>query len=47
MVAVHGHDLYECPGYMMAGDVAGKDEMTGIVFTVVTSARSREPQKED
>lgn len=36
-VAVHGHDLYTRPGYIMADDVQGKDEMTGISFLVVTS----------
>lgn len=36
-VAVHNHDLYTRPGYMMAGDVHGKEEMTGISFLVVTS----------
>ena len=36
-VAVHGHDLYVRPGYLMAQDVAGKEEMTGISFLVITS----------
>lgn len=40
LVAVHNHDLYVRPGYIMANDVVGKDEMTGICFLVVTSARS-------
>lgn len=39
-VAVHGHDLYTRPGYIMAGDVTGKDEMTGISFLVVSSTSS-------
>lgn len=36
-VAVHGFDLYTRPGYIMADDVEGKDEMTGISFIVVSS----------
>jgi len=36
-VAVHGFDLYTRPGYIMAGDVDGKSEMTGISFIVVSS----------
>ena len=36
-VAVYGHDLYTRPGYIMADDVTGKDEMTGISFLVVSS----------
>ncbi len=38
-VAVHGHDLYTRPGYIVAGDVNGKDEMTGISFLVVSSTK--------
>ena len=45
-VAVHNHDLYTRPGYMMAGDVKGKDEMTGITFLVVTS-QSRSQDAKD
>jgi stage V sporulation protein SpoVS len=37
-VAVHGYDLYTAPGYIMADDMVGKDEMTGIGFSVVSSA---------
>ena len=44
-VAVHNHDLYTRPGYMMAGDVKGKDEMTGITFLVVTSQSRRQDAK--
>jgi stage V sporulation protein SpoVS len=47
-VAVHGHDLYTRPGYIMAGDVTGKDEMTGISFLVVSStSSSKRPQQQD
>lgn len=42
-VAVHGFDLYIAPGYMMANDVAGKDEMTGISLLIVTSENSKKP----
>ena len=45
-VAVHGFDLYTRPGYMMAGDVQGKDEMTGITFLVVTSQNRKDVQEE-
>lgn len=44
-VAVHGHDLYMRPGYMMAGDVQGKEEMTGMSFLIVTSAHSNKNQE--
>ena len=40
LVAVHNHDLYTRPGYIMADDVKGKDEMTGICFIVVTSTKT-------
>ena len=40
-VAVHHHDLYTRPGYIMADDVTGKDEMTGISFLVVSSQSRR------
>ena len=36
-VAVHGFDLYFCPGYMTANDMSGKDEITGMSFLVVSS----------
>jgi stage V sporulation protein SpoVS len=45
MVAVHGYDLYTRPGYIMATDVADKDDMTGISFLVVSSASGKD-QKE-
>lgn len=41
-VAVHNHDLYTRPGYMMADDVQGKDEMTGISYLVITSQNRRQ-----
>ena len=44
-VAVYGHDLYTRPGYMMADDVTGKDEMTGISFLVVSSTSAKESDK--
>lgn len=45
-VAVHGYDLYCRPGYMMAGDIEGKDEMTGISFVVITSENRSKSQDE-
>ena len=44
-VAVYGHDLYTRPGYIMADDVTGKDEMTGISFLVVSSTSAKESDK--
>ena len=46
-VAVHNHDLYTRPGYMMADDVKGKDEMTGISFLVVTSQSRKQEDQDD
>jgi stage V sporulation protein SpoVS len=37
MVAVHGHDLYVSPGYMVIGNLEDKTEMTGMSFYVITS----------
>jgi stage V sporulation protein SpoVS len=45
-VAVHGHDLYVRPGYIMVHDVEGKDEMTGISFLVVSSTNTSKKQTE-
>jgi len=46
-VAVHGHDLYNRPGYIMADDVSGKEEMTGISFVIVTSTSAGKSSKDD
>lgn len=43
MVAVHCCDLYTAPGYIVAEDMVGKDEMTGISFLVVGSTSSKKP----
>jgi stage V sporulation protein SpoVS len=40
MVAVHGHDLYMSPGYMIVNNTTGKSEMTGLTFYVITSTSS-------
>ena len=45
-VATYGYDLYCRPGYMMAGDIEGKDEMTGISFVVVTSESQNKPKQD-
>lgn len=37
MIAVHGHDLYVSPGYMVIGNADEKTEMTGMSFYVITS----------
>jgi len=39
-VAVHGHDLYTRPGYMVTDKTESQAEMTGIAFFVMTSTSS-------